>query len=352
MDHEIGGQVRPKSRPRFTRYCAVFALLAGALILLPDSSWTRVSAAPASPIPVSGSGEWSPPSAMDRQQAIVLQSNPARGTYVLADLGGLCPVDHSVGLTRSVFDNSLTFGGAGGPPALRCFATREEAIADMPNVPPPPTGVPRESQAFYRDSLQYPRSGGAQIDSNAGSARRWSVYWVWSELVVRSEDPNNAAGWLLRLPDSPADAAIAVDAHLVAGIGNGSLTLACRWDGSHGYLFEFDPASGEAMLFRWDGPESGVTALLGGPTVVTAGLENWPATIELACIGTSISASINGRAAIDAVDAIYASGEFAFGLSPFSGNSSIVAGKFHNLVLRQLCVLVVGPPQQERRCLD
>lgn len=111
-------------------------------------------------------------------------------------------------------------------------------------------------------------------------------------------------------------------------------------------------SSGEAMLFRWDGPESGVTALLGGPTVVTAGLENWPATIEPACIGTSISASINGRAAIDAVDAIYASGEFAFGLSPFSGNSSIVAGKFHNLVLRQLCVLVVGPPQQERRCLD
>jgi hypothetical protein len=29
MDHEIGGQVRPKSRPRFTRYCAVSALLAG-----------------------------------------------------------------------------------------------------------------------------------------------------------------------------------------------------------------------------------------------------------------------------------------------------------------------------------
>lgn len=260
----------------------------------------------------------------------IAQMAPA---YVLADLGGRCPDAYPIGLTMSPFGTAAALVRFGTEPALRCYLTADDARAALASVPPPPSGVPASSLVLYRDSLQYPQSGPAGIDSSAGSPGAWSVYWDWSELVLRSEDAGNQR-WLIELAATPLDVALAVDAHLIDGVGNGLLTLACRWSAGHGYLFQVDPMTGHAAITRVDGADADGMVLAEVVEESLGALENWPATYEFSCASDVLSASINGQQILGATDATYQVAGAGFGVGPILTGVGTVAAKFHNLVLR------------------
>lgn len=260
----------------------------------------------------------------------IAQSMPA---YVLADLGGRCPDTHPIGITMSPFGTRVELVRFGTEPALRCYSTVDDARAALTSVPPPPSGVPASSPVLYRDSLQYPDSGLAGIDSSAGSPGVWSVYWDWSELVLRSEEAHHQQ-WLIEVTTTLQDVALAVDAHLIDGVGNGLLTLACRWSAGRGYLFQVDPMTGQAAIARVDGADADGMVLAEAVEESLGVLENWPATYEFSCAGDELAASINGQQILGAADGTYQVAGVAFGVSRILTGTGSVAAKFHNLVLR------------------
>jgi hypothetical protein len=124
------------------------------------------------------------------------------------------------------------------------------------------------------------------------------------------------------VPGTYGDGTLSVDAQLMQPRDDQYVELACRErDPSTEYRFGFRPTTGEVGISRW-------YRLTGAPpftqlvdTFTSAIPDGSSFRISLGCVGTRLTASINGTNVITVSDNTLASGQFWIGVGETSGGT-------------------------------
>ena len=131
----------------------------------------------------------------------------------------------------------------------------------------------------------------------------------------------------LNRPARLANGSIAVSAKLLTGPVGRDFDLQCRWNSStnSGYVLHVNPypssgykTNGSVFLFRVDKNRPTILAQT-STNAVTPG-RGWN-RIQLSCVGSRISAFVNGTPIVNRQDSTYASGELMLGVGEYSAVS-------------------------------
>ena len=162
----------------------------------------------------------------------------------------------------------------------------------------------------------------------------WRMRHDEGEYVIEKTDPAfTRLPWSL-LPDAYGDAALVVDVRLVGETEGRYAAVGCRTNPSpqDGYQLWLDPAAGRFRLSRWDrNIDSTLVPWSSSPFIRRDTAMN---RAELRCVGTTISARINGVEVAAVEDGMYAAGRMYIGVSSFTDASPrTAAARFDNLVV-------------------
>jgi hypothetical protein len=157
------------------------------------------------------------------------------------------------------------------------------------------------------------------------------VAYINGQYAIRSLSAAGPADFWVPLPGRFADATVAVDASLVGLTRDRYIMVACRYDDVQ--------ATRYVLAVR---PDVGRAALLLGRGADYSFLKDWTAMpeiqrdsatnrLELACVGGTISASVNRAPLASVQDASFTAGQLAVGAGHFPDARVVLEGRFDNL---------------------
>ena len=182
----------------------------------------------------------------------------------------------------------------------------------------------------FADAFDDPSAGFLSTASPSRMEARFA--YDNGEFVIQTlvED---AGIWQAGIPGSFTDASLAVDVRLVGDSASGVVLLGCRSTASQTstseYTLSLRPWDGSLELTRWDDGEPVVLASQIPQN--TEDLTNSTNRLELACVGSTITAIVNGEQALTVDDDTYASGGFFIGAGVESGEDGTVEARWDNL---------------------
>ena len=157
------------------------------------------------------------------------------------------------------------------------------------------------------------------------------------EFVIETLEPD-AGVWQVQLPGPYADVVVAVDARIEGRANGRFVKIGCRFDrtsdGFEEYSFVVDPEAQRALLYRSDGEDIEVLADEDGFEGVNPDDET--NRLELACIGETITATINGEEVAEVEDDSYAEGAVYLGAGTYAGVRGTVEARFDDLAVTVL----------------
>jgi len=190
--------------------------------------------------------------------------------------------------------------------------------------------------ALIRDSLAAVSRGSLPVssgDSHFQARYSGGSYWITSG--------SNEAGWLIKhqasvtvLKAGPLmDGSIAVDGRLTGATRNRNISVYCRWNTNGiGYGLFVYPTNRTFQIFRFDGIGQSVRLKSGFAGAIRAGAR-WN-RIELSCIGSDITAAVNGTQVTSLTDANHVDGSFLVGAGVGASEPNVSAN-FANLLVTQ-----------------
>jgi hypothetical protein len=261
--------------------------------------------------------DWQPASAIRRGNGTNRLELACVGNTIAASINGTVVAAVQDG-TYQTGAMSVGVSGAAGTSEARFdnLVVTQRSPSEPPPAAPPP---PRPGAVLLADNFDDPTLG--WLDASAYSGGEYAVRGAFAE-------------WAL--PGSFADVTVAVDARLVGDTTNRAVAVYCRARSSEGgrlyYQFTVIPADGVFLLQRADSA-AGV-ALVGRTQSAAIRAGNATNRLELSCIGTTISAKINGTEVASVQDGTHTSGRVSIGAGPFGGAGAVDA-RFDNLVVTQ-----------------
>lgn len=160
------------------------------------------------------------------------------------------------------------------------------------------------------------------------------------EYVIARTEANWMGSTFVSLPGTFSDAVLSVDVRLMQDHLDRYPALWCRVTGSGdtgdtvaGYEFRFYPTFGSWFLNRFD--RGGRTVLARGSSQAIVRDVGWN-HVELSCVGSTITASVNGQQLRRFQDGFYAEGSWGISATMFfdGGARGLSEARFDNLEAR------------------
>jgi hypothetical protein len=182
----------------------------------------------------------------------------------------------------------------------------------------------------FADAFDDPVAGFLSTASPSRTEARFA--YDGGEFVIQTL-VENAGIWQAGIPGAFTDASIAVDVRLGGDSPDGGLVLlGCRSNttetSTSEYTLSLRSWDGELELTRWDDGEPVVLAAQIPENLKTGDATN---RLELACVGSTITAIVNGEQVLTVEDETYASGSFFIGAGVEPGADGIVEARWDNL---------------------
>jgi hypothetical protein len=212
-------------------------------------------------------------------------------------------------------------------------STPEPTPTPEPTATPAPTAVPVEGEVAYRDDFADP--GASQLGTGSSNPSLYRLDIVDGQYRMETLDPNAASSLATLLPGTYGDVVVAVDARLVGETEDRLVSVTCRDDpgttGDTRYRLSVDPTGASFRLELWQGGEA--MTLAHGERRDVIKPDNLINRVELRCIGTEITAVINGFEVARVEDGALTEGQVLIGTGLAAGRSGTVAARFDNLVV-------------------
>ena len=226
-------------------------------------------------------------------------------------------------------------------------STRSEGGDRFADAPPPsPMAVPpvmataAQGEVVLTDTFDNPKNG---VLPSTFSGQFVATYED-GEFMVRIVDPQLGIG-IVRVPGVFGDATLAVTARLVGEALGRYIIINCR-QSDQGYCrLSVDPQAGTFRLSRWDrrgGDATATTLLNRSSSAIHRGTQ--ANRLEMSCIGSTISARINGTTVGSVEDAMPAEGEFRLGAGSYEEASMAVEARLDDLVITRPPPTPLSPP--------
>ncbi|MGH2562321.1 MAG: hypothetical protein ACRDJH_24945 [Thermomicrobiales bacterium] len=157
------------------------------------------------------------------------------------------------------------------------------------------------------------------------------------EYVMEGIGQQFSGGFGVQVYDVVADGTIAVDVRLRGPVEDRLVFVGCRNIGSNaalGYSLMLDLAHGDVVLWAEIDPDDGADVQLTdyvAHDAIRPGIRT--NRLELSCIGSTITARVNGVEVVSVTDDRYQRGHFNFGVGAFSSSPGPVEGVFDNLLV-------------------
>lgn len=189
-------------------------------------------------------------------------------------------------------------------------------------------------RVLLADNFDDPRTG--FLPASSWNPSFFEAGYVDGEYSIKKVDPTES-GRGVTLPGSYDDATIAIDARLVGPTPSRRIRLQCRTQPSQdpskpsSYAFRIFPASREYELIRTDlGQEISIARRQSSPAIQRDNAWNH---IELSCIGSRISARVNGQEVASVDDGTYHRGLWNVLLGGPANGTPPAEARFDNLVV-------------------
>jgi tRNA A-37 threonylcarbamoyl transferase component Bud32 len=233
-------------------------------------------------------------------------------------------------------------GAPSVPTSQFALPTPTAAVTPTPSGPTP-TPIASPGTLLLQDDFSDPST--SRMPQVSANPSKVTLSIEEGEYRVRTLDPATP-NELARIPGAFGDATIAIDARLVAESAQRILILGCRGnvepgetsDITRGYfLFVLPgpadtPGNGSVQLVRRDTTrwvpisDAQAVAMKPGDRINR---------LELSCVGTSISGSINGTQVVQTLDGTYTEGLMLLGVATNASSGVTSDARFGNLIITQ-----------------
>ena len=182
----------------------------------------------------------------------------------------------------------------------------------------------------FADAFDDPTAGFLSTASPSRTEAQFA--YADGEFVIQTL-VDDAGIWQAGIPGSFTNASMAVDVRLVGDSANGIVLLGCRSTATQTstseYTIALQPWDGSLTLTRWDNGEPVVLAGHIPQNEVATGNDVF--RLELACVGSTISAIVNGEQVLSVEDDTYTSGGFFIGAGVEAGQDGAIEARWDNL---------------------
>lgn len=189
------------------------------------------------------------------------------------------------------------------------------------------------SKVVINDPLSQAKGGTlSTVSPEPGHVR---VGYAGGAYFIDQVDPKWGREAVVYVPGLYDNVSMAVDARLVGATAGRYIILGCRiaQDFISQYALYVGPGDGTVELMRWDNNTSVDLKGLQSPVVHQGNARN---RVELSCVGSTITARVNGVAVISVHDTHYTAGQLELGVVGTVGVPSTIEGRFtHLLVTRR-----------------
>lgn len=189
----------------------------------------------------------------------------------------------------------------------------------------------------FADAFDDPAAGFLSTASPSRAEAQFA--YADGEFVIQTLE-EDAGIWQAGVPGSFTDASMAIDVRLAGDGASGTILLGCRSTATQSstseYTLSLKPTDGALALTRWDDGEPVVLAEEIRDDLVALG--DGVNRLELACVGSTITAIVNGEQALAVEDDTYASGGFFIGAGVEAGEDGIVEARWDNLEVINVAV--------------
>jgi hypothetical protein len=197
--------------------------------------------------------------------------------------------------------------------------------------PTAPLSRPAPAIILLADDFEDPASG--RLPRSSPSAPRSTIGYAAGEYVIEQVDPERERRAAALLPGLYGDVSLAIDARLVGDVSRRYLAVGCRHQStsdSH-YRLVVVPDNRHFVLARWDNDAE----VLLIPWQVTPAIREGEQTnrLQLSCMASTISASINDSQVALVQDSTYREGWMWIGAGSSPDSRATVQARFDNLVL-------------------
>jgi len=213
------------------------------------------------------------------------------------------------------------------PGPLQTYDTLSQAITALTGIAHKP------GEIVLRDDFADPAIA---LLAQSGDGSNYELGDAGGEYRIAAINPTFNGTPISSIPGTYGDSAISVDAHLAGPTANRYIAVGCRRTANTGdmYQLQIDPANGTFSLARWDRGKE--TFLRGWTPAASIHRSNETNSIQLLCIGKTISATINGTQVASLQDGAYQRGGDFIGAGVLTQNPpGTVEARFGHLVLTQ-----------------